>query len=128
MTTKQLTIWFSTISTILVLWGIVFAFFGLHILPVVDRAVLLPWESALYGAIMMGWGLTLLLIGRVAFRRNDAELRVALMFGIALWLTVEGAFSAYFRIWFNVGVDVAVLALFSFPLLRASRSEESKPM
>ena len=87
-----------------------------------------PWVSALYGAIMIGWGLTLLLIGRVAFRRNDAELRVALMFGIALWLTVEGAFSAYFRIWFNVGVDVAVLALFSFPLLRASRSEESKPM
>jgi len=126
MTTKQLTIWFSTISTILVLWGIVFAFFGLDILPIVDRAVLVPWESALYGAIMIGWGLTLLLIGRVAFRRNDAELRMALLYGIALWLTVEGAFSAYFRIWFNVGVDVAVLALFSYPLLSASRSEESK--
>jgi hypothetical protein len=128
MTTKQLTIWFSTISTILVLWGIVFAFFGLDILPVVDRAVLVPWVSALYGAIMIGWGLTLLLIGRVAFRRNDAELRMALLYGIALWLTVEGAFSAYFRIWFNVGVDVVVLALFSFPLLSASRSEESKSM
>jgi len=126
MTTKQLAIWFSTVSTILMLWGIVFAFFGLDILPVVNPVVLVPWVSALYGAIMIGWGLTLLLIARVAFRRNDAELRMALLYGVALWLIVEGAFSAYFRIWFNVGVDVAVLALFSFPLLRASRSEESE--
>ncbi|HMB45179.1 MAG TPA: hypothetical protein VKL21_05105 [Candidatus Methanoperedens sp.] len=56
MSTKQMTIWFSTISIILVLWGIVFAFFGLDILPVKNRDILLPWESALYGAIMMGWG------------------------------------------------------------------------
>ncbi len=126
MTTKQLTIWFSTISTILVLWGIVFAFFGLDILPIVDRAVLVPWESALYGAIMIGWGLTLLLIGRIAFQRSDAELTRALLYGIALWLVIEAAFSAYFRVWFNVGVDVVVLVLFSYPLLTASRTGEGK--
>ena len=56
MRTKQMTIWFSTISIILVLWGIVFAFFGLDILPIMNKDILLPWESALYGAIMMGWG------------------------------------------------------------------------
>jgi hypothetical protein len=126
MTTKQLTIWFGTVCTIFVLWGVVFAFFGLEVLPVKDRAVLLPWESALYGAIMMGWGVTLLLVGRVALQRHDAELARALWYGIAVWLATEAGFSAYFRVWFNVGVDVVVFALFSYPLLHASRSGTNK--
>lgn len=124
MNTKQLTIWFSTISTILVLWGIVFAFFGLEILPVKNKDILLPWESALYGAIMMGWGVTLFMIGRIAFRRNDTELMKAMLYGIILWLIVEGLFSAYLGVWFNVEVDIAVLVLFSFPLIKALRAHK----
>jgi hypothetical protein len=118
MNLKTLLIWFGSVSTVLVIVGVVFAFFGLKILPV-DRATLLPWQSAIYGAIMMGWGTTLLLVGRIAFRRNDPELMKALFCGLIVWLIVEAAFSAYFRVWFNVGVDTAVLALFSVPLLNA---------
>lgn len=117
MNTKLLMAWFATASAILVLAGIVFAFFGLGILPV-EKAVLLTWESAIYGAIMMGWGTTLLLVGRIAFRRNDAEILRALLCGIAVWLIVEALFSAYLRVWFNVGVDIAVLCLFSIPLMK----------
>jgi hypothetical protein len=116
MNAKQTLAWFSVVSAILVLFGIVYAFFGLAILPV-NRETLLPWESAIYGAIMMGWGTTLLLVGRLAFRRNDSDLMKALLYGLIVWLIVEAAFSAYLRVWFNVGVDVAVLALFSIPLL-----------
>jgi hypothetical protein len=112
--------WFCSISAILVLAGIVFAFFGLGILPV-SRIVLLSWESAIYGAIMMGWGTTLFLVGRIAFRRNDVELMVAILCGLALWLTVEALFSAYLGVFFNIGVDFAVFALFGAPLLRAIR-------
>jgi hypothetical protein len=118
MSSKQLLVWFSSVSAILVIVGVVFAFFGLRMLPV-DRETLLPWQSALYGAIMMGWGTTLLCVGRVAFRRNDAELMRALVYGLIVWLVVEAAFSIYFKVWFNVGVDIAVLALFSTPLLKA---------
>jgi hypothetical protein len=118
MSSKQLLVWFSSVSAILVIVGVVFAFFGLKILPV-DRETLLPWQSAVYGAIMMGWGTTLLCVGRFAFRRNDAELMRALVCGLIVWLVVEAAFSIYFKVWFNVGVDIAVLALFSTPLLKA---------
>jgi hypothetical protein len=105
----------------MVLWGIVFAFFGLSILPVEQR-VLVGWESALYGAIMMGWGLTLLLVGRIALRRNDLELTWALLTGVTIWLIVEGLFSAHFGVWFNVGVDCAVFLLFGIPLVISIRS------
>jgi hypothetical protein len=46
----------------------------------------------------------------------------AILVIVGVWLAVEAAFSIYFRVWFNVGVDIAVLALFSIPLLKAIRS------
>ena len=90
----------------------------------IPREVLLPWESALYGAIMIGWGTTLFFVGRIAFRRTDTELMKVLLYGIAAWLFVEGIFSAYLGVWFNVGVDLVVLLLFSFPLIKGIRSGE----
>jgi hypothetical protein len=115
MTPQRTILWFSTVSLILVLFGILYAFGGLGILPV-PRDRLLQWESALYGAIMMGWGTTLFLIGRLAFQRRDPALMKALLYGLAVWLAVEALFSTYLGVWFNVGVDVVVLALFSVPL------------
>ena len=123
MNQKPLMLWFSVISGILVLWGIVFAFFGLDILPV-EREILLSWESAIYGAIMMGWGTTLFLAGRIAFQRNDIELMKTILYGIFVWLVVEALFSAYLGVWFNVGVDIGVLFLFSFPLIKTIQSSK----
>ncbi len=123
MNDKRWLAWFSIVAAIQVLWGVVFAFFGLGVLPIVHRGVLLRWESALYGSIMIGWGLTLILVGRLAFRRGDAALLRALLYGVIAWLVIEGLFSAFLGVWFNVGVDVIVLVLFCLPLTRALRSE-----
>ena len=120
MSPKRMLAWFSTVSIILVLFGILYAFWGLGILPV-QRGVLLRWEGALYGAIMMGWGTTLFFIGRLAFQRNDPELMKTLLDGLIVWLVVEALFSAYLGVWFNVGVDIGVLALFSIPLITSIR-------
>ena len=115
-------LWFRVVTIILILFGLLYIFFGLRIfsdkVPLISHDVLLPWESALYGAIMVGWGVTLLLVGRVAFRREDRELRRALLAGLAVWLALEAVASAWFGVWFNVGVDIAVLLLFGAPLLR----------
>src|SRR5471030_2511434 len=105
MNPKQLLIWFSVVSAILVLFGIIYTFFGLAILPV-DRETLLPWEGSIYGALMMGSGTTLLCVGRLAFQRNDVGLMKALLYGITVWLVVEAVASVYFKVWFNVGVDI----------------------
>ena len=118
MDNNKLRIWFSTVSVILILFGILYCFIGLKILPV-DKGVLLDWESAIYGAIMIGWGSTLFLIGRIAFRRLDIELMKVLLYGILLWLIVEAIFSFYLGVYFNVGVDIAVAALFAFPVIKA---------
>ncbi len=116
--------WFRIVTAILILFGLFFIFFGLRmfseVVPIIPREVLLPWESALYGAIMVGWGVTLFFVGRLAFRRKDSELKRALVVGLATWLALEAAASAWFGVWFNVGVDIAVFILFAIPLFRAN--------
>lgn len=125
MNKHQLAIWFRIITIILIGFGLLYFFFGLKIFsnntPLIPPSVLLDWESALYGAIMLGWGVTLLLLGRIAFKRDDKELKRVLFIGIAVWLVFEAAASAWLGVWFNVGVDVAVVALFAVPLLRGRK-------
>src|SRR5581483_189019 len=97
--------------------NMLYVFVRLKALPV-PRQVLVDWESALYGALMIGWGTTLLLIGRLAFARNDHALKRTLLIGLFLWLAVEAAASVWFGVWLNVGVDAGVFTLFAVPLLR----------
>ena len=131
MGNDKLRIWFSADSIILILFGILYCLAGLKvfvkvgILPV-DKDALLDWESALYVAIMIGWGTTLFLLGRLAFRRHDKELMSILLYGIIIWLLIEAIFSFYLRVYFNVGVDLAVAILFSYPIIKAMRQLEIK--
>jgi hypothetical protein len=61
---------------------------------------------------------TLLLLGRLAFRRLDKELLKILLYGIIIWLIVEAAFSFYLGVYFNVGVDIGVAVLFAIPIIK----------
>ncbi len=108
--------WFLTISAILIVVGAIFSVFGLDILPVINQAVLVKWTSAIYGAIMIGWGTTLFLIGKRAFEKKDEELKKIIFTGITIWLSIEAVFSLYLGVYFNVGVDIAVFLLFAIPL------------
>lgn len=116
-------LWFPFVTAILILFGLFYYFFGFRVfsdaVPLIPHAALLPWTSALYGAIMVGWGVTLLSVGRLAFRRKDLELQRALLAGLAVWLFLEAAASAWLGVWFNVGVDIAVFVLFAVPLFSA---------
>jgi len=122
MNARTSAMWFRIVATILILFGLIYAVFGFRVfsdtIPLIPHDVLLPWTSALYGTIMVGWGVTLLFGGNVAFRRKDRELKRALFAGLAVWLTLEAAASAWLGVWFNVGVDIAVLTLFAIPLFR----------
>ena len=119
-------LWFRIVACILIGFGLLYFFVGLKLfsydIPLIPKDVILDWESALYGAIMLGWGVTLLLVGRIAFARDDKDLKRILLIGLAVWLVAEGIASAWLGVWFNVGVDVAVLALFAIPLVGRKNS------
>jgi len=54
-----------------------------------------------------------------------ASLIRPLLLGIVVWLAVEAVFSARYGVWFNVGVDAGVLALFTVPLVATMRATDS---
>ena len=122
MKTETLKLWFSVVSIIGMMWGVAFSFFGLAVIPVVDPAVLVPWGNGVYGATLIGLSATLFLVGRHAFEKHDTELMKALLYSILIWLIIEAAFSLYYGVFLNVGVDVGIAVLFGVPLLKGMRS------
>ena len=119
---------FNIMTAILIVLGLGFALFGfgrfveLGVLPA-ER--LTEWVSSIYGSLMTGLGLTLLLVGRIVFRNQDRELLRALFVGITVWLALEGIYSAYLGVWFNIGVVSVVWLLFGVATRIFARSTQS---
>jgi hypothetical protein len=113
---------FSLLSLILVAWGIYFAIWGFGFFAevgILPAESLVSWESAIYGSMMIGWGVTLFILGRLAIQKKDAEILKAILLGLSIWLVLEAIFSYMLKVWFNIGVALAVLALFALVLSRA---------
>jgi hypothetical protein len=125
MSKKSLMLWFSFASVVGILWGVVFAFYGLGILPIVTPEALIPWGNGVYGATLIGLCATFFFAGRHAFRKNDTELMKALLYGLVTWLVIEGAFSLYYGVYINAGVDLGVLIVLGLPLLIGIRSRHA---
>ena len=117
-------LWFLVVSVILIVAGSVFSLFGFTIFPIsiLPRVSLLPWVSGIYGSVLIGWGLSLYLIGRIAFIDRNPRLLRALSLGIFVWLAIEAVVSAATGVLFNIGVDIAVGLLLIAPLELARRA------
>jgi hypothetical protein len=116
--------WLTILAVILGLWGIYFSIWGFEIFVsfgILPANNLLAWVSAIYGSMMIGLGVVVFGVGRIAIRNKDIETLKALWLCLAVWLLLEAVFSVYLQVWFNVAVDFAVLGLFSLVLLRFSR-------
>lgn len=114
---KKYYIWYGIVASILTVMGMIFSIFGFGIFPdkILPHNVLLTWESSIYGAVLIGLGVMIFLLGRLAFRRKDPELMKIIIMGLGIWLAIEALFSVYLGVYFNAGVDVAVFVLFYIP-------------
>jgi hypothetical protein len=104
-------------TVILIVLGLGFAIAGFS--RFVDAGVLpaeglTEWVSAIYGSLMTGFGLT-----------HDQELLQALFIGITVWLALEGIFSAFLAVWFNIGVVSAVWLLFAVAIRKFAQANQS---
>ncbi len=128
MNQKNSIIWFSTAGIVGVLFGIFYAIFGLGGLPVyhnfVPESVLTPWGNGLYGSTFIGFSVLLFFVGRHAFKNNDKVLMKALLYGIGSWLIVEAFVSWYYGIYFNIGVDIVLMAFLGYPLIKGLQSQK----
>lgn len=127
MNIKSLITWISIAGLLGVIFGIFYAFFGLHALPVykifVPDSIYTSWSNGLYGSVFIGFSVMLFFVGRHAFQHNNKALMKALLYGIMSWLIVELLFSFYYRVYINVGVDIALIIVLGFPLMIGIRSK-----
>ena len=75
------------------------------------------WIYAAWGATLAGWGLTIAGIAAHPLARREAWAWSLLAAGTALWFVLDTAVSAAHGVWFNVAVNVVVLAAAGVPLL-----------
>lgn len=111
-------------AVILVVLGIYFALgrFGVFVdVGILPAGSLAAWVSAIYGSMMAGLGVIVFGAARLAVQKQEPAILRLLWQGIAVWLLLEAAFSFYLRVWFNVGVAIALLAFFSWVLSRSIR-------
>lgn len=132
MKRKSLEIWISIAGIIGILFGIFYAFFGLEGFPpygaLIPKDVITPWSNGLYGSTFIGFSVLLLFVGRHAFQKNDKGLMKALLYGIYAWLIVEAAFSIYYSVFFNVGVDILLAVVLGYPLIKGIQSAGKKEL
>jgi hypothetical protein len=130
MKTKTLITWISVVGIIGALFGIFYAFFGLKSLPVyqlfVPNEVYTQWSNGLYGSVFIGFSVLLFFVGRYAFQTKNKILMRALLYGIASWLVVEAAFSLYYGIYINVGVDLALMVFLGIPFVIGMRRNNER--
>ncbi len=132
MSRKSLELWISIAGIIGILFGIFYAFFGLAGFPpygtLIPKDIIIPWSNGLYGSTFIGFSVLLFFVGRHAFQNNDKGLMKALLYGIYAWLIVEAAFSLYYSVFFNVGVDIALAVFLGFPLIKGIQSASKKEL
>ncbi len=111
-----------------VIFGIFYAIFGLQGFPaysaLIPEEVFSSWSNGLYGSTFIGFSVLLFFVGRHAFQNNDKMLMKALLYGIFAWLIVEAAFSLYYAVFFNVGVDILLAIILGYPLIQGIRDSK----
>ncbi|MDP2730191.1 MAG: hypothetical protein Q8O55_06900 [Dehalococcoidales bacterium] len=121
MNQKSFITLFTAVGVIGALFGSAYAFFGLGILPV-SGDVLISWGNGVYGSTLIGFSILILFTGRHAFKQGDTKLMKALLYGTWAWLIIEASFSLFYGVFFNFGVDILLMALFGYPLIRGIRN------
>ncbi len=112
--------WLLAVSAVVALAGLGFVFLDPSVYPV-DSSIVPRLVQGVLGATMMGWGVTMLLVARYAFAEGRPELLRLIMYGLLAWAPVDMAVSVYYGAWFNVALNLAILALAGVPLLLAER-------
>lgn len=127
MNKRLLTNWISAAGIIGIGFGFFYAFFGLAGFPayreLVPAEAIVPWSNGLYGSVFIGFSVLLFFVGRYAVDKKDVTLMKALLYGIFSWLIVEAAFSIYYLVFFNVGVDVALAIFLGYPLFKGIQAK-----
>jgi hypothetical protein len=120
--------WLVAASGFVVLFGFVLLFFGddlfldppLDALASEDRAFQ-SWVYGVLGAVMVGWGILLLYVAYVPFRRGERWAWHSLFLALVVWYVLDTGASLYHGVYLNAAFNTGFLVIFGIPLLASAR-------
>lgn len=77
---------------------------------------------AVLGAVMFGWGFTLLLVVRNLFAQGDTLGWQIVAISVVAWFVPDTAFSLWSGFWQNAVLNVVFIVLFAVPLVATYRA------
>ena len=77
----------------------------------------IKWTFALFGAVMAGWGLTLVLLIRTSYRRGEPWAWRAVAMPVGVWYLLDTGASVYHGMMINVALNTVVLVAMAVPLV-----------
>lgn len=126
MFSSWLRIWLLTVSGLIALGGLGFVMLDPYLYPV-DPVVVPRLVQGVLGATMVGWGVTLFLIARYAFKERRPELLRILLYGLLVWAPIDIAVSIFYEAWFNVALNLVIISAAGTPLILTERRLRQKP-
>lgn len=89
--------------------------------PAAAAATFWRFAFGLAGAVMAGWGLTVLLVVRFGLAAGHRWAWWAVVGALDLWYVLDTSISAYYGVWINVAFNTFFLLLYAIPLLATRR-------
>lgn len=75
------------------------------------------WIYAVAGMTTAGWGVFVAFIAYYPFRNRERWAWLCVLSGMTLWFVVDTAYSAYFRVYINVLINVSLYVLVMLPVI-----------
>jgi hypothetical protein len=87
-----------------------------------DAVEYIALVHAVLGAVMLGWGVALLLVVRGLFARGVRESWQIVAVSVVAWFVPDTAFSLWSGFWQNAVLNVVFIILFAAPLATTYRA------
>ncbi len=75
------------------------------------------WLYGVWGATIAGWGIILAYIARFPFSQKERWAWNCLVFGLLVWFVLDTSLSFFYRVYFNIAFNSALLVLAMLPVV-----------
>lgn len=75
------------------------------------------WIYGAWGATVAGWGIFVIFIAHYPFQKKEKWAWNCLISGLLVWFFIDTGFSAYFKVYINVMLNIVFLVLTILPIV-----------
>jgi hypothetical protein len=80
------------------------------------------WIYGVWGSTIAGWGVFLAFVAQIPFNKKERWAWNCLVTGLLVWFVLDTSLSLYYKVYFNVAFNTALLVLAGLPVVFTRKS------